>query len=293
MGSTQRVDRSLRGSVRSSKALAICLAGVVAVLAPLPGKADAPRRVVSLNVCTDQLAMMIADDQQLISVSHLASDPRVSAMADAAAAYTTNFARAEEVFLMKPDLVIAGAYTAKATVAMLRQFGIPVEVFTPASGIDDVPDKLVQMGEALGREPEAAALVDEFMTRLDTLRRQVEHRPRAAMYYANGYTTGDQSLAGQILVAAGFSNIAVEAGVSGGGRLPLEVLAMSDPDMVVTGEKYLGASRSEAIFDHPVVQDIAQSGSVGTVTDRDWICGTPFVLRAIEGLADARTKLDN
>ena len=245
---------------------------------------------MSVNVCTDQLAMMLADDKQLYSVSHLAVDDRVSAMATEAAEYQINFARAEEIYLMKPDLVLAGAYTARASVEMLQSFGIKVEIFTPATGVDDVPAKLAQMGKDLGREAEAEALINDLTDRLDTFRRVVETRPRAAMYFANGYTTGDRTLAGQILVAAGFSNIAVEAGYSGGGVLPLEVLAMSDPAIIVSGEKYPGASRSEAILDHPVVESFADRLN-GTETDRDWICGTPFVLRAIDDLANVRDAL--
>jgi iron complex transport system substrate-binding protein len=269
--------------------LSLGLFGGLAWLVPMKSNAGSPQRVVSINVCTDQLAMMLADDGQLISVSHLAFDPRVSAMVAEAASYDINFARAEEIFLMKPDLVIAGAYTARATVEMLRQFDIPVEIFSPAAGIDEIPAKLAQMGAVLHRDAEAEQLITDFNDRLDHLRRDVETRPRAALYYANGYTTGDRTLAGQILVAAGFSNIAVEVGYSGGGVLPLELLAMSNPDLIVTGEKYPGASRSEAILDHSVVQDISRGTNVGTVTDRDWICGTPFVLRAIKELAQART----
>ena len=51
----------------------------------------APLRVVSMNLCTDQLAMMLADEGQLISVSDIAIDPNMSPMAEAARAYA--FAR--------------------------------------------------------------------------------------------------------------------------------------------------------------------------------------------------------
>lgn len=275
--------------MRSSRRRILALAGLLACLAQ-PGTADAPKRVVSLNVCTDQLAMMLADEGQLLSVSHLAIDPRVSAMAAEAEAYQINFARAEEVFLMKPDLVVAGAFTARASVQMLEGFGIPIEIFHPASDVEEVPDRLRQMGAALGREVEAEEAVTAYTRRLAALRAEVADRPRAALYFANGYTTGDRTLAGQILVAAGFSNIAAEVGYSGGGVLPLEVLAMADPDAIVTGEKYPGASRSEAILEHPVVRDIAGRAGFGSVTDRDWICGTPFVLRAIEELAELRSR---
>lgn len=253
--------------------------------------AGTPKRVVSMNVCTDQLAMLLAGEDQLHSVSFLASDPRSSAMTSEAEAFVANHGRAEEVYLMRPDLVLAGAYTSTATVEMLRRFDIPVEVFEPAQGMEDIAERMLQMGRALGREAEAARAVDDFKTRLAELQAETTERPDAALYYANGYTSGDKSLAGQILLAAGFDNIAIEAGYESGGVLPLEVLALSGPDAVITGQIYPGTSRSEAILDHPIVTDLRQEAAAGSVTNRDWVCGTPYVLRAVEVLSGLRQNL--
>jgi iron complex transport system substrate-binding protein len=262
-----------------------------ALLWVAPALADAPGRVVSVNLCTDQLAMMVAAPGQLHSVSFLAVDPRSSAMADEAQAFAINRGLAEEIYLMQPDLVIAGSFTMRATVDMLRRLGIPVEIFEPAYGLDDVRDRLRRMGEVLDRQDRAEALVTDFDARLSALQAEVGERPDAALYYANGYTAGDRTLAGQILIAAGFENAAVEAGYSSGGHLPLEVLAMLSPDALVTSRTYPGASRSEEILDHPVVRSLRKARASGSFTDRDWVCGTPHVLGAIERLGTFRRSL--
>ncbi|WP_354002086.1 hypothetical protein [Pseudotabrizicola sediminis] len=62
-----------------------------------PVLAASPQRVVSINLCTDQLAMLLAEPGQLISVSFLAQDPRSSVMVDEALACPANRALAEEV----------------------------------------------------------------------------------------------------------------------------------------------------------------------------------------------------
>ena len=272
-------------------ALALALlAGAGASAQGVEGASPAPRRVVSMNACTDQLAMLLADEGQLLSVSHLASDPRISAMTAEAASLRQNQGRAEEIFLMAPDLVLAGAYSGREAVAMLRRLGIRVETFEPASGLDDVPARIREVGQALGREAEAETMVSDYDARLAALRAEVARRPRAAIYYANGYTSGDRTLAGQILVAAGFANVAAEAGYAEGGVMPLEVLALAAPEFLVTGQTYPGASRSEAILDHPVVAAL-RGGPEARIADRDWVCGTPFVLRAVEGLSRLRAGL--
>ena len=40
--------------------------------------AQAPQRVVTVNLCLDQIAMRLAAPGQLVGVSYLASDPRIS-----------------------------------------------------------------------------------------------------------------------------------------------------------------------------------------------------------------------
>lgn len=117
-----------------------------------------PARVVSINLCTDQLAMMLAapaaGDQpaQLISVSDLASDPLGSSMAVEAAAYIANRAGgAEQVFLLHPDLVLAGTYTARATVSLLRDLGIPVVEVSPVTSLAGVSQQIREVAQALHR----------------------------------------------------------------------------------------------------------------------------------------------
>lgn len=259
------------------------------VLASAPALAGAPQRVVSVNLCTDQLALMLAAPGQVISVTKLAAVPRVSTMAAQAADIPANSGLAEEIYMMQPDLVVAGRFTDRATLDMLRRLGVPVEVFSPAYALQDVPQRVSQMGQALGRVAQAEALVQRFEADLAALSTPGP-RPRAALYYANGYTSGDSSLAGQILRAGGFDNIAQELGAIG--ALPLEVLAMANPDVVVTGQPYPGASRAEAIMQHPVVAQLKRQHTSGTMTDRDWVCGTPYVLRAIADMRALRTQLE-
>lgn len=256
-----------------------------------PVAAEAPRRVVSMNLCTDQLAMMLAAPGQLHSVTYIAADARSSAMAEEAKKHTINHGLAEEIYLMQPDLVIAGQYSTQATTAMLKRLGLPVVVFPAAASLKDVRDRLIRMGTVLHRKEAATQMVAEFDARLAALQEAVEERPSAVLYYANGYTSGENTLAGQILMAAGFNNAAVEAGYTSGMKLPLEVLAMTDPDVVITARPYPGSSRSEDILDHPAVRAFRDARSGATMTDHDWVCGTPYVLRAVEQLAAARSKV--
>lgn len=261
------------------------------VLTGAAGWADPPRRVVSINLCTDQLALALAAPGQLVSVTRLAQDPGSSALYDKARALPTNGSGAEEVYLLNPDLVLAGSYTDPVTLRLMRDLGIRVERFEAAATLDDIPALMAQMGAALGREAEAAEAIAAFRTELNLLRDTPARRPRAALYYVNSYTLGSDTLAGAILSAGGFDNIADEAGLGSGGTLPLERLVMMQPDVIVIGQSYAGQSRAEDNLAHPALKALTRTRPTARLVSRDWLCGTPQVLRAVQAMRDLRLSL--
>lgn len=271
---------SILASPRASSLAALA----VALLSATAAAAGPPQRVVSLNLCTDQLAMMLAAPGQLISVTHLAADPMMSVMADQAAGFHINHARAEEIHALSPDLVLAVSWTPRHTVSMLRRLGIEVREMPLAERLEEIPANIAQIGEWLGREDAAAALIAQFEAGLAALAPDNPARPRAVLHYASNYTSGPGTMAHQILTRAGFANIAEEAGIAGGGTLPMEQIIMLAPELLIQGQRYPGASRAEAVMDHPAMAALRQ-GRSGTISDAEWVCGTPHVLRALARLA--------
>ena len=145
---------------------------------------------------------------------------------------------------------------------------------------EDILKNIRKMGNLVGHSDRAKIMIDDFNQRLVELQSGINLRPRAALYSANGYTTGAETMAGRILSAAGFKNITEEIGLSYGGVLPLETLVIMQPDIVVSGEAYPGHSRAEEILQHPALRPL----KTVTQTDAKWVCGTPAVLDAIAEL---------
>lgn len=252
-----------------------CISGVAAA-------EPAPRRVVSMNVCTDQLAMLIAGDGQLHSVSALARDPNSSAMAKEAEAFATNHALAEEIFLMEPDLVLAGTFSSRATVNLLRELGVKVEEFAPSRSFEDIRESILRVGELLQRQERAGELVGDLDAGLAELKAQRPSGRSIALYDANSYTTGGGTLANEIFNAAGLVNIAEKLGIVGSTRLPLELLITEQPDMIATSFRSYGGAPALAQenFVHPAFKALeAQKQGVG-VPVPNMICGAPFTLQA-------------
>lgn len=247
---------------------------------PVPAQA-APARVVSINVCTDQLAMLIAGEGQLHAVSMLARDPNSSTMTQEAQAYAVNHALAEEIFLMKPDLVLAGTFSSRATVGLLRTLGITVEEFAPARSFDDVRENIERVGALLDRQARAAELVAELDAGLAALAAEPPTGRSIALYDANSYTTGKGTLANEIFHAAGLVNVAEGMGITGSGRVPLEMLIVARPDMVATSFRDYGApALAQENFVHPAFAALEAQSQPVAVPVPNMICGAPFTLEA-------------
>ena len=112
------------------------LAAILAVLPAATRAADAPQRIVSINLCADELLLALADPAQIVALSPYATDARLSFMADAAKAFRHDAGNAEIVVGMKPDLVLAGRFTKRATRDMLTRLGYRLELLDTARSID-------------------------------------------------------------------------------------------------------------------------------------------------------------
>lgn len=270
------------------------VAGVLCTALPFGAWAgEAPRRVVSMNVCTDQMAMLVADKGQLHSVSYLATDGSTSALAAEANSYVVNHGLAEEIFLMKPDLVIAGTYTTRTTVDLLKRLGFAVEEFAPEASIAQVRANLQRMGKLLGRQQRADQLVAEMDAEIGRLKTIKVHDVDLALYYANGFTSGNGTLVADIVGIAGLENLADKLGISGTGQLPLEVLVLARPDLIaIDASSERGPALAKQNFAHPAFRAVTSQHQAVQLDSRYTICGGPFTLVAARILQQAAMKLD-
>jgi len=262
------------------------LLALLLLLAPA-ANAEPPARVVSMNLCTDQLAMLLARPGQLVAVSQVATDPVASALWREAAAYPAVAADAEAIHRLAPDLVLAGTYDPPATLALLHRLGLRVETLGIEASFADIRANVTRVADLLGN-PDGAARLIAGLDQAVAAPLPPGPRPRAALYYANGYTSGAGTLADEILTAAGYANIAAERDIAGLARLPLEVLVTTAPDLIVTGQDYPSPALAQGILRHPALRALAAGQA--RVADNLWVCGTPLAARAVAELRAARPR---
>jgi len=261
---------------------------IVAAAGTTPASAK-PVRIVSMNLCTDQLVMLLADRERIVSVSYLAADPRASALAESATDIRVNHGLAEEILPMMPDLVFAGAFTTRPTVFLLRRLGYPVVELPVAEDLDDVRTNIRTVANAIGEVERGEALIAAFDDKLPPRHAaQTGSRPLAVLYWANGYTSGKGTLANAAVEAAGFRTLGRELGLTGTSQLSLETLLASDPDVLIVGRERDGPALANETFRHPALRRAFASRPKVSVPDYFWVCGTPFVAEAITRLSAVR-----
>ena len=252
-----------------------------------------PTRIVSLDLCTDQLLVELVDRNRIAAVTHLLGDVSVSAIPEKARGLRITHGGAEDVLRYDPDLVLAGPYGVSATVSLLRRLGRNVVVVPQPPDLDGVRASVRVVAAAVGEQPKGEALIAEFDRRLSRLAPPAGPPPTAVIYQIGGTVSGPGSLANAALAAAGFRNMSADYRLTRGGQVPLESLVARPPDLLVLAsniEEYRTALADN--LRHPVIRLLRQRGASLELPWRQWLCGTPHVVDAIERLAEARAGIE-
>lgn len=283
----RRAARAMSGSAVLALGLSLGFCGLMAAETPAR-----PSRIVSLNMCTDELVLRLAERERIASVTWLSQDPRNANMAEIARTIPANHGLVEEVLSYKPDLIIAGAYTTRSTVALLKSAGVPVREFGVPRNLAEMRAQIAEMAALLGEVERGAALIGAIDQRLDALaaNRIASHR-RALVLRPNGFTVGRGSLVDEILTLAGLTNLAAELGIDSYGQIALETVALGQADMLVLNTTPGGPpSLAHEILAHPLLAKLGERLKLVALPSKLWTCAGPAVLDAIELLAASRKQ---
>lgn len=257
--------------------------------APLAADPAHPQRIVSLDLCADQLLIDLVPRARIAAVTHLAADPSVSAIPERARGLPVTHGAAEDVLRHDPDLVLAGPYGVSPTVSLLRRLGRNVVIVPLAADIAGVRTAVLQVAAAVGEESRGRALLTEFDARLARVAPARRDGRSALVYQVGGSASGAGTLVDSALVAAGYRNAAADYVTTRSGQVPLEALVARPPDLLVLASPPF-AYRT-VIADnlrHPALQVLQRRTPTVELPWRLWLCGTPHIAQAVEQLAAAR-----
>ena len=249
----------------------------------LAAAADAaPRRVASLNLCTDELLLMLADPAQVVSVTHLAQKPAETRLWREARRYRRNDGSLVSVVGLRPDLVLTMGGGARDRGRIAGRLGLRIVDLPFPQSLADIERNVRTVSSALGRESAGAAV----LARIDRLKAT---RPAVSAdtiwLGGGGRTWAAASLAAQWMALAGLRQRAVR-----GDRVSLEQLLVSPPAVLLRSDYRSGQySAEQKWLSHPLAR--RARGGRNLVTDgRSWTCMGPALIGEIERLRGAARR---
>jgi iron complex transport system substrate-binding protein len=272
------------------------LASLLTGLLATPATAAPPSRIVSLNLCTDQIVLDLVPRGRIAALSWLAADRDVSPIADDIAGLKLVSGGAEEILTLAPDLVLANPYAAAPAVDLLKRLGYATEVIPFAQDFEGIRVAVRRVAAAVGETARGEAVVARFDAALAsaTLDPPAGRKPEALVYQVNGLVSGAGSLIDGALAAAGLGNQASTRRLASGGRLALEALVAAPPDLVVLAQ----APRTYATvvsdnLRHPALQRLMQLKPSLVLPMPLWLCGSPRITDAVKLLGASAAKLSD
>jgi iron complex transport system substrate-binding protein len=246
-------------------------------LAPVAVPAEAaPRRVASLNLCTDELLLMLAAPEQIASVTHLAQQEAETPLWREASRYPRNDGSLLSVVERRPDLIVTMGGGTRDRLGIAARLGIPTLDLVFAQSLADVGENIRRLAGAIGR-PEAGAAMLRRMTEL--MRSRPPLRIDTIWLGGGGRTVSATGLEAQWMALAGLRQRPLQ-----GDRVPLETLIASPPALLLRSDYRAGQySNGQHWLTHPAARYAANVRTLPT-DGRRWTCMGPLLIGEIERL---------
>ena len=252
---------------------------------------DPPKRIVSTHLCTDQYLLLLADHDRIVSLSAYSTRPNLSVLSEEAKQFPLNQGNAEEIVLLQPDLILTVQF-GNPHVALLRKLGYRVVEIPLASSVEDIRSNILMISEAVGEKKRGMEMLRNFDSRINSHREQESDvQPVVAVYRANGYTSGSQTLISEIVETARLRNLASELGMEQVRHLPLEVLVKQRLDGLIIDTVERRRSLAYEVPDHPAIRRMFKQLPRISISAKYWTCGTPFVAHALDRLVEFRKQI--
>ena len=248
-----------------------------------------PRSIVSLNLCTDQIVLLLAKPENIAAVSYLSHDSVNSYMAEAARSFATTQGKVEEILTLQPDLIFAGRFTSQASVTFLRKIGFNIVTLDTPEDFQGIRAQVRRVAAVLQEKERGEDLLSQMDRRLDRAKEATSENPAtAAFYLPNGYTYGANTPVDAVLKISGFKNAVSELGITGTAVLSIERLIATSPDfLILSSFGNGGASIAEEMLSHPVFTKSMNGKTLVRVPTRLWVCPGPMLAEAVELLVEA------
>ena len=247
--------------------------------------AVSPPRMVSMNVCSDQLLLTLADPEQILGLSRFARDGWQSQAGDISR-YPVLSGAAEDVLLLKPDLVIASAFDKRSTRELLKAKGLRLAELAVPRNLDEARAQIREVGDMTGHPDRAAAEIARLDAALARARgAAAERHYRVLPLSRRGWVAGSDSFLGSLLSEVGLRSAAGDLGFTFGGFASLEAIVSLRPDfIVVSNAGNYARDDGQAFLVHPALERFYPPERRIVIPERLTECGGVMLADALDAL---------
>ena len=258
---------------------------VASLSLPQSAEAAAPR-IVSMNICTDQLLLAIADPAQIMGLSRFSRDARQWA-GDKARQFPMLSGGAEDILVLKPDVIAASDFDKRSTREILKANSQNLVEFPIPRTLADVREQIRQMGDLAGHPERATAEIARLDAAIAGAKQAAAGKHlRMLPLSRRGWVPGRDSFVGAILTEAGLVSAAGELGISFGGFVSMEEIIRLKPDFLVvsdSGERAEDDGR--AFLLHPALERFYPRSKRIVIPERMTECGGVLLADALNALS--------
>jgi iron complex transport system substrate-binding protein len=252
-----------------------------------------PARIVSLAPSNTEIVCALDACDRLVGVTDFDDYPAEVVEVDKVV--TMAQVDVEAVVATEPDLVLAAGneLTPTAVIDQLTDLGLTVMVLYPES-LAEVSADVELVGEAIGGQAEAAALVADMAARVEAVEEAVAGLDRPRTFYEVSvfegviYTAGEGSFLADLIGTAGGDSITGDALST---SIEIEDLVAADPEVILLGDAtYDDTITPETVAARPGWETMTAVADDRVVVVREDVVITrpgPRIVDGLEALARA------
>jgi iron complex transport system substrate-binding protein len=238
-----------------------------------------------MNVCTDQLLLTLADPEQILGLSRFSRDGWQSQAGDISR-YPVLSGGAEDVLLIRPDVVVASAFDKRSTRELLKAKGLRLAELAVPRTLDEARQQIREAGDITGHPDRAAVEIARLDAALARARRAVSERHyRVLPLSRRGWVAGSDSFIGSLLAETGLRSAAGDLGFAFGGFASLEAIVNLRPDFIVVSQAGDTArDDGQAFLLHPALERFYPPEKRIVIPERMTECGGVLLADALDAL---------
>jgi iron complex transport system substrate-binding protein len=277
--------------MRRSIAAALAMVGIALAV---PAQAASPPHIASMNLCTDQLLISLADPGQIMGLSRYALQQFESFSADDAKRFRILSGGAEDILELHPDIVVASQFDKRSTREFLKEKGLRLVEFAVPRNLDEVKAQIREIGDLVGHPDRASAQIARLDEAIAQARQAVARgHYRVLPLSRGGWVSGRDSLLSALLAETGLFNAAGDLGIAYGGFASLEAIVNLKPDLIVVSE---AGDRAEdegrAFLLHPALERFYPPSRRIVIPERLTVCGGVMLTDALDRLVSELKRVE-